>query len=374
MKTLNGVMNDVGSRDYWNIVKAIGIICVVFGHSCTNFPRAVNFVYLFHLPLFFFVSGYLWSEEKYGNDPFLNFAARLRTNYGKYIFAAAVFIALHNVFVSTGILINSPVYTVNDIMISMCTSLILNCTELMSSSMWFIPLIILGSTFFTTVVMIARRSARTNSNPNVLKYSIILVLSIVLGYLGVYATTRNWGFNYNIQIALLIVPFYACAYFAKKLTHQTIEGYVKWYFALPLAVCLWLGMERLGWSVTLGNNTLGNPVAFYAGSFAGIYVCLSLGALLMKAGFLRKAMSFVGRYSFEIMAWHLLVIKVIDLGFAAVIGEGNAAVYGVFTNAYASSLWWLYLSLGVGVPAVVASGAGFMIRQFRQLRRHVTRA
>lgn len=241
MKTLNRVMNDEGPRDYWNIVKAIGIICVVFGHSCTNFQRAVRFVYLFHLALFFFVSGYLWSEEKYGDDPSLNFAARLRANYGRYVFAAVVFVALHNFFVSTGI------YTIND-------------------------------------------------------------------------------------------------------------------------------MERFGWNVSLANNTIGNPAVFYAGSFAGIYVCLSVAALLMKTGLLRKVMSFIGRYSFEIMAWHLLVVKVIDLGFAAITGEKNAAIYGAFTNAYASQLWWLYLSLGVGVPAVVASGIGLMIRQLSQLPRRVIRA
>ena len=49
---------------YWDIVKGIGIIAIVLGHSCYF---AVGFVYLFHLALFFFVSGYLYSEKKYGD-------------------------------------------------------------------------------------------------------------------------------------------------------------------------------------------------------------------------------------------------------------------------------------------------------------------
>ena len=40
---------------YWDIVKGIGIIAIVLGHSCYF---AVGFVYLFHLALFFFVSGH----------------------------------------------------------------------------------------------------------------------------------------------------------------------------------------------------------------------------------------------------------------------------------------------------------------------------
>ena len=48
-------------REYWNIMKGIGIICVVIGHS---WMQMQNFVYAFHMPLFFFISGYLYDEEK----------------------------------------------------------------------------------------------------------------------------------------------------------------------------------------------------------------------------------------------------------------------------------------------------------------------
>ena len=31
-----------------------------------------NFVYLFHVPLFFFISGYMYNEQKYGDAPYDN--------------------------------------------------------------------------------------------------------------------------------------------------------------------------------------------------------------------------------------------------------------------------------------------------------------
>lgn len=44
-------------RDYtWDVVRGIGILMVVLGH-CAPRPL-VDFVYLFHMGLFFFVSGY----------------------------------------------------------------------------------------------------------------------------------------------------------------------------------------------------------------------------------------------------------------------------------------------------------------------------
>lgn len=48
--------------DYIDTAKGIGIILVLIGHI---FPREnVDFIYLFHMPLFFFISGYLLSPKK----------------------------------------------------------------------------------------------------------------------------------------------------------------------------------------------------------------------------------------------------------------------------------------------------------------------
>ena len=50
---MNNVMTDENGklqRDYWNILKGIGAFCVVLGHCAMPVQ---NFVYLFHVPLFF---------------------------------------------------------------------------------------------------------------------------------------------------------------------------------------------------------------------------------------------------------------------------------------------------------------------------------
>ena len=70
------------NRLYWNIIKGIGILCIVIGHS---WKLLSGFVYLFHLAIFFFVGGYLYNDEKYSEDPYLYFANKLKNNWKKYV-------------------------------------------------------------------------------------------------------------------------------------------------------------------------------------------------------------------------------------------------------------------------------------------------
>ena len=45
-----------------DVAKAIGIICVIIGHGTTGVIH--NYIYLFHMPLFFILSGYMIKGEK----------------------------------------------------------------------------------------------------------------------------------------------------------------------------------------------------------------------------------------------------------------------------------------------------------------------
>ena len=52
--------------DYMDILKALAIIAVVIGHCDSPHPL-YNFIYLYHMPLFFFISGYFYKNE-YSNN------------------------------------------------------------------------------------------------------------------------------------------------------------------------------------------------------------------------------------------------------------------------------------------------------------------
>lgn len=88
-------------RDYtWDVVRGIGIFMVVLGHCA---PRSlVDFVYLFHMGLFFFVSGYflkitdngsfLENEKKY-------IKRKVRTLWLPFVIFTLFILVLQNFFV-----------------------------------------------------------------------------------------------------------------------------------------------------------------------------------------------------------------------------------------------------------------------------------
>lgn len=105
--------NEELDRDYWNTVKGVGIFFIVLGHCCLPI---MNYVYAFHVPLFFFVSGYLYSEKKYGDKPFDNFKRRMQSNWPKYIIIYIIYICLHNIFYNYQLLnVEASTYALGDI-------------------------------------------------------------------------------------------------------------------------------------------------------------------------------------------------------------------------------------------------------------------
>ena len=51
-----------------DITKGIAIILVIMGHSFASTGNICKFIFLFHMPLFFLISGYFFNFSKYYNN------------------------------------------------------------------------------------------------------------------------------------------------------------------------------------------------------------------------------------------------------------------------------------------------------------------
>lgn len=85
-----------------SICKGIAIILMVIGHA--EAPELItNFIYTFHMPLFFIAAGYFFSR-KYLSDPWTFISKRVKGLYFPFVKWSMIFLVLHNVWFQVGLL------------------------------------------------------------------------------------------------------------------------------------------------------------------------------------------------------------------------------------------------------------------------------
>lgn len=85
-----------------DILKGIGIILMVLGHAGCPAPIK-DYIYTFHMPLFFLASGYFFSEKNLENKKAF-FIKKVKGIYLPFLICSFIFLALHNVFFQLGII------------------------------------------------------------------------------------------------------------------------------------------------------------------------------------------------------------------------------------------------------------------------------
>lgn len=81
-------------------------------------------------------------------------------------------------------------------------------------------------------------------------------------------------------------------------------------------------------------------------------MCLYISKVILKISYVNKFIEFLGKYSFEIMAGHFLVFKIIDVIYAHATSITDKQVYGKFPTAFPEKLWPIYVIFGAVIPAL----------------------
>lgn len=342
MKTLNS-----SRSNYWDIVKGLGIIAIVLGHSCYFI---IAFVYLFHLAIFFFVSGYMYNEKKYGDTPFSYFGVRLAGTWPRYVFYSAIFVLTHNFFVKHGLYAGQELYNHTNILTAICNNVSFSMTESVQGALWFVPVWLVSSTMFAGTVWFGRFASDYLKKPEA-KLLLIAFANVGMGLVGVFLNMRKCGIAYNLQTAFLVVPIYFFAY-SLRLFLPDFKKYTTWYGCLITVAILYLINTKLHIYIELASMNIPG-LWFYVISVIGIYFVLSLASVAERLKPLSALLTFLGQYSFEIMALHFAVFKLVDLFYARFILQTIPENLPAFPTSFTHELWFFYLLFGTLVPVCI---------------------
>jgi fucose 4-O-acetylase-like acetyltransferase len=206
---------------YIDIAKGIGIILVVVGHTAT--PNLVhNFIYQFHMPLFFFLSGFFY-HEKYDFQVKTFVAKKIKGLYFPYVKYGVLLLSLYCAI--NFLILDSTGYSVlgyiKTVLFLMC---VIGGVPL-GGALWFLKSLLFVSIFFSIV-----RFLLTKVNSNQRNKELLLFFVCLSGFV----VGSVFSLRYNISSSLVGLLFYYIGHFYKQNEDNIKMNIVTFLMALAI--------------------------------------------------------------------------------------------------------------------------------------------
>lgn len=287
-----------GRMNYIDVAKGIGIILVVFAH--VNYtPEVLVFIYSFHMPLFFLISGMLFDKNKYP-DFISFFKRRIKTLFIPYVIYEVISIIW--LYISERLF--SDIYQVTkeeyieffkQIFISNWSGTHVN------QPLWFVPCLFLVEILYYFISKM-KKSFRIP----------ICIVFVGIGWIleSGFLPFDNKLLPWSLDSALFALGFYAIGNLASKYLKEYIGKINRSKYRMILyteifllCMLLWIPLTMMNGKITLGSKILGNGFLLYINGILGTMMILVISVLLEKNRFL----IYCGRNSFLIMATHYII-------------------------------------------------------------------
>ena len=280
----------------WDIAKGLGILFVVAGHA---FPgRISDFVNLFHIPLFFFVSGLVFKfKDGTGIRAFpLFFLKNLKGLWLPSVLYGSFYVLCHNLFVKIG-LYKLPMYNIKSFAFSIGKHLLFLKTEPLESAFWFLTALFVGRCLLWGILWISSQANKHSLLIEIVLVSVAFVLGCFLYYVKV-------GLPGNLDTSFSMLPILYSGYKLKKvkLTYKVliIPSFI------ILFVLMYFGTLRMS------RNEMVNPAFFLLSSTAGICMTFIISSLIEKNKMFSHIFTFLGQNTVPILCLHLLAFRVVS--------------------------------------------------------------
>lgn len=275
-------------------VKGLAIILMVFCHAgCTHGnTELLKFIYIFHMPLFFFVSGYFDKARSFSVELLKKNFSQLLVPY--FFFSACAFSVcwinpyLHPETYNTYTLFAAFWHGILGLFIMQDN--ITPLSYMPYGPLWFLPALFLVRVLFSLLCMIR----------NSIMGGVIL---IVITCVTVFYCDVNL---FSIKSAILALPIYASGFLFKKydLVERVDTNHCAWLFIIGLAYTLTLGMMNS--KVSMNRAEYGdNLLMFYVNA---IIATLTLICYFKAINLDGSKLSYIGSSTLSILGIHLYAV------------------------------------------------------------------
>ena len=342
----NAMNNNIQFDNSVSFAKGIGIMLMVLGHTFFS-AYGYALIYMFHMPLFFFISGYCFKDSHL--EDFRNYAKkRISRIYVPFVKWGLIFLLLHNIFFHLNIYNDtfgfegevSQLYGVSDylkrvFLIFFC----LSGNEQLLGGYWFLHTMFFASFIFYGLLKLKRP---------VVGGLIALLLSVLLYFKGITVVNIYCGAKEFLAASCMMA-----GYLYKS---HSIDKYVDKYSAYALLVCaLLLVLGSLYWHGEMIDMKWSLTVPYFISAIAGSIIVMKLSKYSAeKARRFSGFISTIGNKTLEILTWHFLCFKIVSLIIIAYYGLPieHLAEFPVMRPYHVQGWWICYFVIGVAVPII----------------------
>lgn len=317
---------------YIDYSKAIGIVLVVLGH--TEFIYS-NFLYQFHLPLFFLLSGLVFNEKK-ALDLTSYIKKKIKSLYIPFVVIETIFLILHNFFSKLHLYTvqsQTKIFlSIKDIFVRFLKIISLGGGEQLAGPLWF-----LISTIEITIIFAILFRIIHTILPKWDIY-ILLILTLMLYFIG-----------WNIKLPRMLsqscigIFFYTCGYAIRNEKKLISSNFI--FFAISIIVCVVTSRVNV---VDISRLKVESSILFIISGLCGSYACIYIAKLIEKHN--SSILSYCGKNTISILALHCISFKVIMI-IEIIIYKENIIQLGCFPVYMKNNIWCIPLTLtGIILP------------------------
>lgn len=279
-------MQDEHKRlDWIDAAKGIGILMVLYGHNWLDW-KYCYLVYSFHMPMFFFLSGYTFSDGRKPTQFILN---KVKTLLIPYVFFAICYVLFHGLMNITHA---EPFDWIREFSLFI--------TQRHHTYLWFLPVLFVSE---LVIYSLCRFGLINNKRYS---YIICLLTLALLHYACQFFSLSN--IVWCIDLLPVASFFILLGSFCRKNFQfdYNPSNYLIMVLAIVAIVLATINFRCFGHVDMLGNN-FGSITLFYLTSISAIYTI----TLFLRKFRSSKYLLFIGRNLLVLYGFHKLIITIL---------------------------------------------------------------
>ena len=344
--------SDLKFNSEMNLLKMIGIVHVVVSHIYAQLFSVLRQSYSFHMPLFYFISGYFYNQD-HEKEKGKYIWSKFKKNVGLFYFYYFIMI-IFSLLIFKKYSISLGVISWYTVFVKPFTVGPGNPGFLMGPAWFVLSLFLVQGTFIFLFPLIKKIFKKT-------LYQILFFL--ILGVGSIYIGNQVWSRNEFVVMILrtnIGIMFYYLGYFYKKNIENKVDifnGKILFLSLLLMSLLIVTGINlKFSFvSMEFGGQVLIPTTTSIIGIYISIFIAKSLDKLIKNEN---DILHIIGKNSLYIMIFQFLVFFIISLIFFKAYHILDD-FYGLLTlYPYCPSFidinkfWPLYIGAGLLLPAL----------------------